>query len=73
MLAAKERSAALPSRPSFAPNGKVSLPVASFVTLSGRDGTIKVRCLTRSSRRAATTGRKPTTVPLCVSVTPSTY
>jgi len=47
--------------PQLRPQDKVSLPVASFVALSGRDGTNKVWCLSRSSRRAATTGRKPTT------------
>jgi hypothetical protein len=57
MAAAKAKASRHAVTPQLRPNGKVSLPVVSFVTLSGRDETIKVRCLTRSSRRAATTGR----------------
>jgi hypothetical protein len=57
MAAAKKKASRHAVTPQLRPQSKVSLPVASFVTLSGRDGTIKVRCLSRSSRRAATTGR----------------
>ena len=52
MPAAKAKASRHAVTPQLRPKGKMSLPVASFVTLSGRDGTIKVRCLSRSSRRA---------------------
>jgi hypothetical protein len=40
---------------------KVSLPVASFVTLSGRDGTNQFECLSRSSRRPSSPAEQATT------------
>jgi hypothetical protein len=61
MVAAKAKASRHAVTPQLRPQDKVSLPVASFVTLSGRDGTNEVWCLSRSSRRAVTTGRKPTT------------
>jgi hypothetical protein len=57
MAAAKAKASRHAVTPRIRPQSKVSLPVASFVALSGRDGTNKVWCLTRSSRRAAVTGR----------------
>jgi hypothetical protein len=57
MAAAKAKASRHAITPQLRPQDKISLPVASFVTLSGSDGTIKVRCLSRSSRRAAPTGR----------------
>ena len=56
MAAAKAKASRHAVTPQLRPKGKISLPVASFVTLSGSDGTIEVWCLSRSSRRAATTG-----------------
>ena len=56
MAAAEAKASRHAITPQLRPKEKESLPVASFVTLSGRDGTIKVRCLCRPSRRAATTG-----------------
>ncbi len=57
MPAAKAKASRHAITPQLRPQDKVSLPVASFVAPSGSDGTIKVRCRSRSSRRAATTGR----------------
>jgi hypothetical protein len=57
MAAAKAKASRHAVTPQLRPQGKESLPVASFVALSGRDGTRKVWCLSRSSRRAAVTGR----------------
>lgn len=57
MPAAEAKASRHAVTPQLRPSDKVSLSVASFVTLSGRDGTNKVWCLSRSSRRAATTGR----------------
>jgi hypothetical protein len=57
MAAAKAKASRHAVTPQLRPQGKESLPVASFVALSGRDETIKVRCLSRPSRQAATTGR----------------
>jgi hypothetical protein len=57
MPAAEAKASRHAVTPQLRPKSNFSLPVASFVTLCGRDETNKVWCLTRSSRRAATTGR----------------
>jgi hypothetical protein len=57
MAAAKQKASRHAVTPQLRPKDKVSLPVASFVTLSGKDGTNQFECLSRPSRRAATTGR----------------
>jgi hypothetical protein len=56
------RSKGQPScRHGHARKDKVSLPVASFVTLSGRDGTNQFECLSRSSRRPSSPAEQATT------------